>query len=123
MKGTEKTHAGKYLIVTIIVVAVAVAFLSRSFYTAERPASTEARLVDDRIVLAHFPPEAAKLIRNGMKATISLNGVRHTGVVSGRDLMQEHAYVITLDPTPPPPAPGTPCTVLVDATIPPELIK
>lgn len=123
MKGSKNRHAGKILVALILVAGVALALTTRQHYTSQRPASTEARLMDNRLVLAQFPPEAAAILRNGMKATISIEGKRHTGILSGTDLTQEHTYLITLDPAPPPPAAGVECKVIVDTTVPPELLK
>lgn len=123
MKNLKTHHVGKFLVALILVLGVVLALTTRHHYTTQRPASTEARLLDSRRVLATFPPEAHSLLRTGMKATISLDGKRHTGFLSDPDPDQAHTYVVALDPTPPAPATAAKCQVIVDTTVPPELLK
>jgi len=123
MKGTEKNHNGRYLVIAILIVAVAAAIGTRLMYAPLRPASLKADVGNDLRVTAEFTPEAGKLIRVGMRTTVAINGTRHTGKVTARDSARENTFVITLAPSPASQTAGSPCQAVVDTSIAPEKLK
>jgi len=124
MNDMKKNRSGQIIIITMLLLACLAAWGTRQHYNARRPASVQARLLDQSLVIAAFAPEAREIIRKGMRATISLQGRKYSGTIS-EDAIPEHpgSFLITIAPAPTGIATDTPCKVVVDTTIPPELLK
>ncbi|MEI6339992.1 MAG: hypothetical protein WCQ57_15655 [Verrucomicrobiota bacterium] len=120
----KKNRSGQILVLTILLVAALAAWGTRLHYNARHPVSVQARLLGQDRVLAEFAPDARKIIRKGMRATISLQGGKYTGTI-GEDTLTEHpgSFLLTIAPPPTGLATGTPGKVIVDTTVPPELLK
>lgn len=123
MKGTEKNRSGQYLVIAILIVAVAAAIGTRLMYAPLRPASLSATVANDLRVVANFSPEAGKIVRVGMRATVGIDGSRFTGRVTSRDSSRENTFVITLVPPPSGESIGKACQAVVDTSIAPERLK
>jgi hypothetical protein len=121
MDRSKTSRRGAILVMGILVVAVGVAFSSRLYYKARHPSATEAHFSGTDQVLAEFDRKAAQIIRVGLPASVSVASVGYEGTVTGRQ--GDSSVLITLDPGREPPAPGTPCRVIVDASIAPEFLK
>jgi hypothetical protein len=121
MDGPKKYPAGRILVITILAVGIIAAWSSRRYYTVRHPISLSAR-VNLNVVVAQFSPKAENVIRPGMMATVSINGTPHKGRVKGRDLMKDSTFIIILTSSIAP-APEAEVTVVVDTTVPPELLK
>jgi hypothetical protein len=120
----KKNRSGQIIIITILLVASLAAWGTRMHYNARHPASVHARLTGDQNVVAEFSTEAKKSIRKGMKATISLNGKKFTGRIIEEELPGQPGSVsLRIVPAATGIDPGTLCKVIVDTSIPPELLK
>ncbi|MFZ4683524.1 MAG: hypothetical protein ACOYMS_13535 [Terrimicrobiaceae bacterium] len=119
----KKNRSGQIIIITILLVASLAAWGTRIQYNARHPASLQARLTDDQNVVAEFSKEASQIIRQGMKATVSLNGKKFTSRIGDQQPGQPTFFSLRIIPAATGVAPGTPCKVIVDTTIPPELLK
>jgi len=124
MSTMKRNRIGQILVITIVLVASLAAWGTRVHYNARHPASVQARLIDYQNVLAEFSADAKQTIRKGMKATISLAGGKYTGKITD-DAISGQPTSVSLTITPPATgiAAGTLCKVIVDTTIPPELLK
>lgn len=121
MNGTKKNFAGPAIVLGIIVLATLGAGMTWRNYIADHPGAVRAELRDEKTVSAEFSPEKARLIPEGSKAIISVNGVRSTGYVTGMSVSggATHFRIRLLQPIAEV-SPGTPCQVTVDLTLPPE---
>ena len=124
MLGFKKNRSGQIIVITIALVASLAAWGTRVHYNARHPASIQALLIDEQNVVAEFREDAKPIIRKGMKATISLDGRKLTARVnSDARPGQPASFSLRLVPAAKGIAPGTLCKVIVDTTIPPELLK
>ncbi len=124
MIGIKKNRSGQIIVITIAFVASFAAWGTRLHYNARHPASLQARLMDEQNIVAEFSEDAKPTIRNGMKATISIAGGKYTGRITADSISGQPASVsVSINPPAKGIAPGTPGKVIVDTTIPPELLK
>lgn len=120
----KKNRSGQIITITILLMASLAAWGTRLHYNARHPASIQARLTDDQNVVAQFEAEASQNIRQGMRATISLDGKKFTGRVNSDALPgQPASFSLRIVPAATGIAPGTLCKVIVDTSVPPELLK
>jgi multidrug resistance efflux pump len=127
MESTEKKRQGKNVVIGILLLATLGAGLTWTRYTAQSPSTKDARLVSDRVVLATFSAHAARNIREGTKAIVTVessSGKRLLGTVQSLQTAdQETTAVIFLKEPPQNAQPQTPCHVTVDTSVAREALK
>jgi hypothetical protein len=127
MESTEKKRQGKKVVIGILLLAALGAGLTWMRYTAQVPSTNDARLISDRIVFATFSPHAARNIRQGTKAIVTVessSGKKLLGAVQSLQTRnQETTVVIFLNEIPVDAQPQMPCHVTVDTSIAAEASK
>ena len=121
MESTEKKPQGKNVVIGILLLATLGAGLTWMRYTAQAPSTKNARLISDRVVLATFSAHAARNIRTGAKAIVTVEnsgGKRFLGTVQSLQTKnQETTAVIVLKEIPQDVQPQTPCHATVDTSV------
>lgn len=129
MQRTEKSpkRSGPIVVLGVLVLAVLAAAGTWMRYSSENPSTTRGHLKADRTVLAFFSPPAAKQIRPGMRAVVTVSG-RDSKKFEGRVSAVHEKPALTevsveLDAPVEAAAPDSECQVTVDTSIPPEVLK
>ena len=121
MESTEKKRQGKKVVIGILLLATLGAGLTWMRYTAQAPSTKNARLISDRVVLATFSAHAARNIREGTEAIVTLessSGKRLLGAVQSLQTKnQETTVEILLKEGPEDAHPQTSCYVTVDTSV------
>jgi multidrug resistance efflux pump len=121
MESTEKKRQGKWVVIGILLLAALGAGLTWMRYSAQAPSTTDARLISDRTIIATFSAHAARNIRQGTKAIVTIEssgGKKLLGAVESlQTAKQEATVVILLDEVPDGARPPTPCQVTVDTSV------
>ena len=127
MESTEKKRQGKWVVIGILLLAALGAGLTWMRYSAQAPSTTDARLISDRTIIATFSAHAARNIRQGTKAIVTIEssgGKKLLGAVESlRTANQEATVVILLDEIPEDARPSTPCQVTVDTSVAAKALK
>jgi hypothetical protein len=127
MESTEKKSQGTKVVTGILLLATIGAGLTWMRYTAQAPSTTHARLISDRVVFATFSAHAARSIRQGTKAIVTVessSGKKLLGSVQSLQTgNQETTAVILLKEIPEDAQPQTPCHVTVDTSVTAEASK
>ncbi len=127
MESTEKKSQGIKVVIGILLLATIGAGLTWMRYTAQAPSTTKARLISDRVVFATFSAHAARSIRQGTKAIVTVessSGKKLLGSVQSLQTgNQETTAVILLKEIPEDAQPQSPCHVTVDTSVTAEASK
>jgi multidrug resistance efflux pump len=127
MESTEKKRRGKNVVIGILLLATIGAGLTWINYIAQAPSTKDAHLISDRIVLATFSAHAARNIREGAKAIVTVEssaGKTLSGTVQSLQTKDpKTTAVIFLEETPQNAKPLTPCYVTVDTSLSSEALK
>jgi multidrug resistance efflux pump len=127
MESTEKKRQGKSVVIGILLLATLGAGLTWMRYTAQAPSTKNARLISDRVVLATFSAHAARNIREGTKAIVTVEssgGEKFSGTVQSLQTKnQETTAVIFLKKILQNAQPQTPCHVTVDTSLAPGALE
>ena len=127
MESTEKKSRGIKVVIGILLLATTGAGLTWMRYTAQVPSTTEARLISDRVVFATFSAHAARNIRKGTKAIVTVessSGKKLLGSVQSLQTEnQQTTAVILLKEIPKDAQPQSPCHVTVDTSVTAEASK
>jgi hypothetical protein len=121
MERTEKKGQGRFVVVGIVLLAMIAAALTRLRYASQAPSTADAHLVSERLVLAKFPSDVAREIRQGSKAIVTFENApskRLAGEVRSRELEEnEMRVVIVLKEVPTGARRDTRCSVTVDTSL------
>jgi multidrug resistance efflux pump len=127
MESTEKKSQGIKVVIGILLLATIGAGLTWMRYTAQAPSTTDARLISDRVVIATFSAHAARNMREGTKAIVTVQGSSGKKLFGSMKSLQiknhETTAVILLKEIPEGAQPQTPCHVTVDISVTAEASK
>ncbi len=132
MPDTEKTPRrkknGPILAVAIVLICGLGAGLTALRYSTQAVSTADARLLFEGKVLATVRTRDARNIREGMRATVTVEGYdeqKFPGLVElvQPDTEEETLVMIRLKSPPAIDHPPVACQVTVDTSIPPELLK
>lgn len=132
MPDTEKTPArkknGTFLAIAIVLICGLGAGLTALRYSTQAVSTADARLLYDGKVLATVRTHDARNIREGMRATVTVDGYDEQKFLGLVELIQpdtetETLVMIRLTAPPKIDHPPVDCQVTVDTSLPPELLK
>jgi multidrug resistance efflux pump len=121
MESTEKKPLGKKVVLGILLLGMVGAGLTWITYTGQSPSTENAWFVSERTVIAIFSARAARNIREGTKAIVTLDSRADKGwlgtvnALKTRDTQTE--AVIILKEAPQNAPPQTRCDVTVDTSV------
>jgi multidrug resistance efflux pump len=127
MESTEKKPLGKNVVLGILLLGMVGAGLTWIKYTGQSPSTENAWFVSDRTVIAIFSARAARNIREGTKAIVTLGGRPEKGwpgtvnALKTQDAQTE--AVIILKEAPQNAPPQTRCDVTVDTSVNSEQLR
>jgi multidrug resistance efflux pump len=127
IESTEKKSQGPRVVIAILLVGVIGAGLTWLRYTAQAPSTANAHLVSERLVLAKFPSNVARDIREGSKAVVTLQsspGEPLEGFVQSWETEEaETRVLILLKEVPVGARAQMQCSVTVDTSVSLDAIK
>jgi multidrug resistance efflux pump len=127
MEGTKKKHPGKTVVISILLLATLGAGLTWLRYSAQAPSTKNARLISDRSVVATFAVPAARNIRAGNRAIVTLENARWKKLSGTVQSVQtdnsETTATIFLKEIPQDAQPQAPCDVTVDTSLASEALN
>ena len=124
----EKLRNGPWVVIALVLLGIVAANLTTARYSRQAPSTSEARLLFEGKVLASFNTPAAKEIKEGMKATVTIDGYPDkkfggTVILTHRNEPSETLLMIRLAEPPADASPPVPCQVTVDTSIGPGMLK
>ena len=127
MEGTKKKHRGKTVVISILLLATLGAGLTWLRYSAQAPSTTNARVISDRSVIATFAASAARNIREGNRAIVTLENARWKRLSGTVQSVQtdnsKTTTMILLKEIPQNARPQAPCDVTVDTSVASETLN
>ena len=121
MERTEKKSQGRSVVVGIVLLATIAAALTWLRYASQAPSTANAHLISEKLVLAKFPANVAREIRQGSKAIVTFGSApskRLAGAVQSRETEQDETRVlIVLKEVPTETRRETRCSVTVDTSL------
>ena len=120
MESTEKKPLGKNVVLGILLLGMVGAALTWITYTGQSPSTKNARFVSERTVIAIFSARAARNIREGTKAIVTLGRGEKGWPGTVNALQTQDAQteaVIVLKEAPQNAHPDTRCDVTVDTSV------
>ncbi len=127
MERTEKKRHGRSVVIGILLLGAIGAGLTWLRYTVQAPSTVNAHLISERLILATFPSNSAREIREGSKAIVTLEGSpgkKLAGVVQSQETEEDETRVlIALKEVPNEARPQTRCSVTVDTSVALDALK
>jgi multidrug resistance efflux pump len=127
MERTEKKGPGRSVVIGILLLAAIAAALTWLRYTSQAPSTVNAHLISERLVLAKFPSNVAREIRQGSKAIVTFEtspSKRFDGAVESREMDEDETrVVIVLKDVPTEARPDARCSVTVDTSLSVDAMK
>ena len=121
MERTEKKSQGRSVVVGILLLATIAAALTWLRYASQAPSTANAHLISEKLVLAKFPANVAREIRQGSKAIVTFESApskRLAGAVQSRETEEDETRVlIVLKEVPTEARPEMRCSVTVDTSL------
>jgi multidrug resistance efflux pump len=127
MERTEKKGPGRSVVIGILLLAAIAAALTWLRYTSQAPSTVNAHLISEGLVLAKFPSNVAREIRQGSKAIVTFEtspSKRFDGAVESREMDEDETrVVIVLKDVPTEAGPDARCSVTVDTSLSVDAMK
>jgi multidrug resistance efflux pump len=127
MERTEKKGPGRSVVIGILLLAAIAAALTWLRYTSQAPSTVNAHLISEGLVLAKFPSNVAREIRQGSKAIVTFEtspSKRFDGAVESREMDEDETrVVIVLKDVPTEARPDARCSVTVDTSLSVDAMK